>query len=160
MSCVTCHVSHITCHVSHVTCHILFLFYFLDKVVKLIGGGSFINGAYPVLFFSCSNAKRLKTFHWTFSFMFLMSHIAISIELVPILIFFLLREFWNIHVFHDISTDCACPTHSHQLLFSQPGDTFSWQTGGGLSNPTWFCFVTTGGSHSLILYSYTEDNLN
>ena len=30
---------------SHVTCHI---FFSSDKVVKLIGGGSVINGAYPV----------------------------------------------------------------------------------------------------------------
>ena len=47
---VTCHVSHVTCcmsdfmwHMSCVTCHIFF-----DNVVKLIGGGSVINGAYPV----------------------------------------------------------------------------------------------------------------
>ena len=50
----TCHVSRVTCHVSHVTCHMLF---FLvgggDKVVKLIGGGSVINGAYPVTLFFC-----------------------------------------------------------------------------------------------------------
>ena len=57
-------VSHVTCHVSHVTCHvstvILFFYIFLDKkkknnlhknldkVVELVGGGSVINGAYPV----------------------------------------------------------------------------------------------------------------
>ena len=40
---VMCHVSHVTCHVSHVTCHNFFLL-FSDKVVKLIGGGSVING--------------------------------------------------------------------------------------------------------------------
>ena len=40
---VTCHVSHVTCHVSHVTCN-----FFFDKPVKLIGGGSVINGANPV----------------------------------------------------------------------------------------------------------------
>ena len=38
---ITCHMSHVTCHVSHVT----FFFY---KVLKLIGGGSVINRAYPV----------------------------------------------------------------------------------------------------------------
>ena len=42
MSRVMCHVSHVTCHMSHV-----FLFVFLDKVVKLIGGGSVINGPIP-----------------------------------------------------------------------------------------------------------------
>ena len=54
---VTCHVSHVTCHVSHVTSFFyLFIFIFLisfffpDKVVKLSGGGSVINGAYLVQF--------------------------------------------------------------------------------------------------------------
>ena len=47
MSCVMCHMSRVTCYMSHVTCH-FFLLLFLDKVVKLIGGGSVINGAYPV----------------------------------------------------------------------------------------------------------------
>ena len=45
LSCVTCHMSHITCHVSHVT---LFFYFFLDRGLKLIGGGSVNNGAYPV----------------------------------------------------------------------------------------------------------------
>ena len=53
-----CHVSHVTFHVSpgkyhvsHVKCTIFFFFFlFLDKVVKLIGGGSVINRTYPVLF--------------------------------------------------------------------------------------------------------------
>ena len=31
-------------------------------------------------------------------------------------------NFANFHVFHDFSTDCACPTHSQQLLFTRPGD--------------------------------------
>ena len=59
-----CHVSPVTCHMSRVTgCikkilfkknndnHITNFFYpkkKLDKVVKLVGGGSVINGAYPV----------------------------------------------------------------------------------------------------------------
>ena len=34
-----------TCHVSFVTCHLFF--FFSDKVVELIGGGSVINGATP-----------------------------------------------------------------------------------------------------------------
>ena len=61
VSSVTCHVSPVMCHVSPVTCHlshVIFLFIFLDKkkyplekmdkVVELVGGGSVINGAYPV----------------------------------------------------------------------------------------------------------------
>ena len=44
-----CHVSHVMCHMSCVTCHlwrVTYLFFFLsDKVVKLVGGGSVINGA-------------------------------------------------------------------------------------------------------------------
>ena len=51
--CVTCHMLHVIFHVSHVTCHmsqffllIFFFLFFLDKVVKLIGGGSVINRAY------------------------------------------------------------------------------------------------------------------
>ena len=63
MSRVTCHVSRVTCHVSHVTCQKkkiyilikkkLFFFYLkkMDKVVELVGGGSVINGAYPVQFY-------------------------------------------------------------------------------------------------------------
>ena len=49
---VTCHMSRVTCHVSRVTCHLSHynFFFFLDKVVKLIGGGCVINGAYPVQF--------------------------------------------------------------------------------------------------------------
>ena len=53
VSCVMCHVSCVTCHVSRVTYHVsrfFIIFFFSDKVVKLIGGGSVINGAYPVSF--------------------------------------------------------------------------------------------------------------
>ena len=49
MSHVTCHMSHVTCNITHVMCH-LFLFFLLlllDKVVKLVNGGSVINRAYP-----------------------------------------------------------------------------------------------------------------
>ena len=51
---VTCHMSHAPCYVSHVTCHLLHVIFFLSlkkkiyNVAKLIGGGSVINGAYPV----------------------------------------------------------------------------------------------------------------
>ena len=47
---VKCHVSHVTCHVSGVTCNFsLFSSSSVsDKVVDLVGGGSVINGAYPV----------------------------------------------------------------------------------------------------------------
>ena len=63
MSRVMCHVSRVTCHVSDVMCHVsgvtcqvsgvscffcFFVVVFLDKVVELVGGGSVINGAYPV----------------------------------------------------------------------------------------------------------------
>ena len=45
------HMSRVMRHMSRVTCHFFFFFFFfLDKVVKLIGGGSVINGAYPVKF--------------------------------------------------------------------------------------------------------------
>ena len=40
-----CHVSHVTCHMSHVT--YIYFFFFFYKVVKLVGGGSVINGATP-----------------------------------------------------------------------------------------------------------------
>ena len=39
----TCHVSHVTCHVLCVMCHMSH--FFVDKVVKLVGGGYVINGA-------------------------------------------------------------------------------------------------------------------
>ena len=52
MSCVTCHVSPVTCYL------FIYLFFYqiiiilslkkLDKRVELVGGGSVINGAYPV----------------------------------------------------------------------------------------------------------------
>ena len=51
------HISHVTCDMSRVTCQMLhdffllffFLFFFFSfKVMKLVGGGSVINGAYPV----------------------------------------------------------------------------------------------------------------
>ena len=66
MSLVMCHVSGVTRHMSRVTCHIFFLnkkkegkkerekklFFILknklENVVELGGGGSVINGAYPV----------------------------------------------------------------------------------------------------------------
>ena len=60
MSCVTCHMSCVTCHVSPVTCQNFFFLHFynqkiknkkpekMDRVVELVGGGSVINGAYPV----------------------------------------------------------------------------------------------------------------
>ena len=47
MSCVTCQMSFVTCHMSCVTCIVSHVLFF-NKVVKLVGGGSVINGAYPV----------------------------------------------------------------------------------------------------------------
>ena len=43
----TCHISRVMCQMSCVTGHFLFFFFF-DNLVKLNGGGSVINGAYPV----------------------------------------------------------------------------------------------------------------
>ena len=58
VSCVTCPVSRVTGHLSHVTCHLSHVKIFLfkhkknlkkwAKLVELVGGGSVINGAYPV----------------------------------------------------------------------------------------------------------------
>ena len=52
MSCVTCYVSNFMFHMSHVINFVLRFFllfssFFLDKVVKQVGGGSVINGATP-----------------------------------------------------------------------------------------------------------------
>ena len=53
------HVSPVTSHLSPVTCHmskcslkkkLFYLLKKLDKVEELVGGGSVINGAYPVQF--------------------------------------------------------------------------------------------------------------
>ena len=43
------------CHVSHVTCHI----FVVVVVLKLIGGGSVINGAYPVQFLDKYQFKHI-----------------------------------------------------------------------------------------------------
>ena len=49
MSRFMCHMSHVTCCMSCVICHMyLSSSSFLDKLVKLIRGGSVFNGAYPV----------------------------------------------------------------------------------------------------------------
>ena len=47
MSLVMCHKSHVMCHMAGVRCQVtgVFIFY---KVVRLVGGGSVMNGAYPV----------------------------------------------------------------------------------------------------------------
>ena len=40
---------------------------------------------------------------------------------------FIFRNFatyFSFHNFYNFSTDSACPTHSHQLLFTWPGDNF------------------------------------
>ena len=72
----TCRVSHVTCHVSrvtyrmsHVTCHMsrvtFFFLFFSDQLVKLIGGGSVINGATP------SSFVRKKKNIWSIIFEYL-----------------------------------------------------------------------------------------
>ena len=65
-----CHVSRVTCHVSHVTCHMsrfffffFFSFLFSDKVVKLIGGGSVINGGLPRLVINNILFFTIQTLH-------------------------------------------------------------------------------------------------
>ena len=67
------YVSHVTCHLSHVkkknvkNNFFYFFFYFffylkkVGKLVKLVGGGSVINGAYPVQFSKTIRFKTLKS---------------------------------------------------------------------------------------------------
>ena len=67
MSHITCHVSPVTCHLSHVNkkIYILFLsFKKIDKVVEIVGGGSVINGAYPVSFDSILPVERTTQRKW------------------------------------------------------------------------------------------------
>ena len=47
---ITCHLSHVMCHVSCVTRHVSHVAHkkMPNNLVELVGGGSFINGAYPV----------------------------------------------------------------------------------------------------------------
>ena len=56
-----CQVSGVTCHVTHVFFFSFFLL-FSDKLVKLIGGGSVINGPTPSSFYMpCEKlAKKIK----------------------------------------------------------------------------------------------------
>ena len=61
VSYVTCHVSGVMCHMSHVTypisCFTCFFVVVFFKVLKLVDGGSVINGAYPVRF------EKVESFH-------------------------------------------------------------------------------------------------
>ena len=47
---VMCHLSRVRCQVSSVTCQVsgVILFYLFFELGQLVGGGSVINGAYPV----------------------------------------------------------------------------------------------------------------
>ena len=59
-----CHVSCVRCHMSHVMCHmscVIFLFCFSVQVVKLVRGGSDINGATPSSF-GGTMSTRASTF--------------------------------------------------------------------------------------------------
>ena len=58
MSGVRCQVSGVMCQVSGVWC--IFFFFFSDKVVGLVGGGSVINGAYPAYFVDQSLASPVS----------------------------------------------------------------------------------------------------
>ena len=71
-------------------------------------------------------------------------------------IFHNFSNFANFHVFCNFSTESACPTRSHQLLFSRRGDPSFWQTVGGQSNlhqtwygVQWFFMITTRHGFSL-----------
>ena len=50
MSHVTCHMSHVTCSVSHVRFHASSVIFYFFLAVKLVSGGSDINGATPSSF--------------------------------------------------------------------------------------------------------------
>ena len=49
---VTCYISHVTCYMSCVMCPVSYIYIYFDKVMKLIGGGSVINGPTPSSFTS------------------------------------------------------------------------------------------------------------
>ena len=85
---VICHVSPVTCHLSPVTCQKNIFIYKkkispsqkLDKVVELVGGGSVINGAYPVQFLTRLNCSQDQTPYVTLqSWPTVMFHISIFI---------------------------------------------------------------------------------
>ena len=58
---VTCHMSCVKCHVSLVRCHMKFILIFLVyKVVKLVDGGSVINGANSSSFLSILTYYNIK----------------------------------------------------------------------------------------------------
>ena len=62
MSRVTCHVSCVMCHVSHVFYIYIYVYFFLAKMVKLIGGGKEQkNVMYTKMWqiFVCDNNKKL-----------------------------------------------------------------------------------------------------
>ena len=48
MSCIMCHMLRVMCQISQVTLNKIF--FFVDKVVQLVGGGSVINGPTPCEF--------------------------------------------------------------------------------------------------------------
>ena len=56
-SCVTYHMSGVTCQVSHIMC----IFLYLDFLGEINGGGSVINGFYPVQFLSISLKKKYNS---------------------------------------------------------------------------------------------------
>ena len=49
-----CHMSHVTCHKSYVPCQVSFYFFWHSGIV---GGGSVINGVYPVQFYRVYQAR-------------------------------------------------------------------------------------------------------
>ena len=62
VSCVTCLLSRVTCHVSHVACHMSHFIFIFENEVKLVGGGSVINGA-TLSSFSNTVAAKYTIYH-------------------------------------------------------------------------------------------------
>ena len=74
MSCVTCQVSGVRCQVSHFTCNFyLFFFSFLDKLVKLVSGGSVIHGptlsSLKKVTIKFTIFNRFRCFRWFFHYL-------------------------------------------------------------------------------------------
>ena len=70
MAHVMCHLSFVRCYVSGVKC------IFFDKVMKLVGGVSVINGPTPSSFNNCSISRKLEesTLDFTYNIMMADSH--------------------------------------------------------------------------------------
>ena len=103
--CVTCHASHVTCHVSHVT------FFFLDKVVKLIGGGSVSTGPTPSSFYGLRLALLWLELPLLLIFLYL--------PLLTYLIWFAL----------EVSARLSIPSSDSLFVSTFPLNTYRWSSG-------------------------------